>query len=89
MIVKFTAAFTALAIGYALKLTGYVPNEIQSLGTQNAIRLLMCIIPAVSMLLAYVVYRRKYKLSEGLMKKITAAISGHPEAIQDVDLNNL
>lgn len=89
LIVKFTAAFTALAIGYALKLTGYVPNEIQSLGTQNAIRLLMCIIPAVSMLLAYVVYRRKYKLSEGLMKKITAAISGHPEAIQDVDLNNL
>lgn len=89
LIVKFTAAFTALAIGFALNLTGYVPNEIQSLGTQNAIRVLMCVVPAVSMLLSYVVYKKKYKLSEELMEKITAAISGHPEAIQDVDLNNL
>ena len=36
---------------------------------------LMCVIPAVGMLLAYVVYRRKYKLNDAYMKKVVSAIS--------------
>ena len=75
LIVKLTAAFTSLSIGFALDLTGYVPNQIQSLATQNSIRVLMCVIPAVGMLLAYVVYRRKYKLNDAYMKKVVSAIS--------------
>lgn len=31
LIVKLTAAFTSLAIGFVLELTGYVPNAVQSL----------------------------------------------------------
>ena len=75
LIVKLTAAFTSLSIGFALDLTGYVPNQIQSLATQNSIRVLMCVIPAVGMLLAYVVYHRKYKLNDAYMKKVLSAIS--------------
>ena len=75
LIVKLTAAFTSLSIGFALDLTGYVPNQIQSLATQNSIRVLMCVIPAVGMLLAYVVYHRKYKLNDAYMKKVVSAIS--------------
>ena len=75
LIVKLTAAFTSLSIGFALDLTGYVPNQIQSLATQNSIRVLMCVIPAVGMLLAYVVYRRKYKLNDAYMKKVVSANS--------------
>ena len=76
LIVKFTSALTSLAIGFALELTGYVPNAVQSLGTQNSIRVLMCIIPAVGMLFAYVVYKKKYKLSDELMEWVTAYITG-------------
>lgn len=83
LIVKFTAAFTAISIGAALDLTGYIPNAVQSLGTQNAIRLLMCIVPAVSMLLAYVVYKKKYKLNDAFMKKISAVISGDAESEEE------
>lgn len=75
LIVKFTAALTALSIGFALDLTGYVPNAVQTLGTQNAIRVLMCVIPAVGMLLAYVVYKKKYKLNDELMETVIAEIS--------------
>ena len=76
LIVKLTAAFT-------LDLTGYVPNQIQSLATQNSMRFLMCIVPAVSMLLAYVIYRRKYKLNDAYMKTIVAAISGNAQKASD------
>lgn len=75
LIVKFTSALTALGIGFALDLTGYVPGQVQSLLTMNFIRLLMCIIPAVSMLLAYVVYKKKYKLDDSSMKKINKVLA--------------
>ncbi len=78
LIVKFTAALTSLSIGFALDLTGYNPGIVQSALTQNSIRLLMCIIPAVCMLIAYFVYRKGYKLNDEFMKKIVATISHKP-----------
>ena len=82
LIVKFTSALTSLAIGFALELTGYVPNAVQSIGTQNSIRVLMCVIPAVGMLLAYVVYKKKYKLNDELMEWVAAYITGNVEAVE-------
>ena len=73
---KFTSALTSLSIGYALGLTGYIPNAVQSLSTKNSIRILMCIVPALVMLLAYVIYKTKYKLNSDFMKKILSSISG-------------
>lgn len=70
LIVKFTAALTSLSIGFVLELTGYVPNAVQSLGTQNSIRILMCLIPAIGVVLAYVVYKKKYKLDDAFMKTV-------------------
>ena len=75
LIVKFTSALTALGIGFALQLTGYVPGAVQSDLTLNFIRLLMCIIPAISMLCAYVVYKKKYKLTDSSMVKINKVLA--------------
>ena len=75
LIVKLTSAFTALGIGAALDLTGYIPNTVQSMLTQNSIRVCMCVIPAVGMLCAYFVYRYKYKLNDEYMRKVTTAIN--------------
>ena len=76
LIVKLTAAFTALAIGFVLELTGYVPNAVQSLATQNSIRVLMCVVPTIGVILAYVVYKSKYKLNDAFMKKVVAKLNG-------------
>lgn len=80
LIVKFTAAFTSLSIGFVLELTGYVPNAVQSFATQNSIRILMCVVPAVGIILAYVVFKKKYKLNDEFMKKIVEKISGSADA---------
>ena len=74
--VKFTSALTALSIGYVLELTDYVPNTVQSLATQNSIRVLMCLVPIIGIGLAYVVFHKRYKLDEAFMKKVVAKITG-------------
>ena len=71
-----TKSFTSLAIGFVLELTGYVPNAVQSLSTQNSIRVLMCIVPTIGVILAYIVYKNKYKLSDEFMKKVISKITG-------------
>ena len=76
LIVKFTAALTSLSIGFVLSLTGYVPNAVQSLATQNSIRVLMCVVPSLGVVFAYVVYKFKYKLNDEFMKKVVDKISG-------------
>ncbi len=76
LIVKFTAALTSLSIGFVLSMTGYVPNVVQSLATQNSIRVLMCVVPSLGVVFAYVVYKFKYKLNDEFMKKVVGKISG-------------
>ena len=75
MIVKLTAAFTSLAIGFVLELTGYIPNAVQSLATQNSIRVLMCVVPTIGVILAYIVFKKKYKLDDEFMKKVVEKIN--------------
>lgn len=75
LIVKFTAALTSLFIGFALQQTGYIPNSPdQSMLTMNSIRVLMCAVPALSMLTAYVIYKKAYKLSDSFMKQVIETI---------------
>ena len=76
LIVKFTAALTSLSIGFVLSMTGYVPNVVQSLATQNSIRVLMCVVPSLGVVFAYDVYKFKYKLNDEFMKKVVDKISG-------------
>lgn len=83
LIVKFTAALTSLFIGFALEQTGYIPdaNAVQSALTLNSIRFLMCAIPAVSMLIAYVIYKKFYKLNDSFMKNVIATIEERRQKI--------
>ena len=84
LIVKFTAALTALGIGAALGSTQYIPGQEQSIATVASISTLMCIVPAVCMLIAYVVYRKKYKLNDGMMKKVINTIGARREGKIDM-----
>lgn len=62
---------------YLMSLTMVNTNweqEIQSALTLNSIRFLMCAIPAVSMLVAYVVYKKAYHLDDSFMKKVIQTI---------------
>lgn len=36
----------------------------------------MCIVPTIGVILAYVVYKSKYKLNDAFMKKVVAKLNG-------------
>ncbi len=84
LIVKFTAALTALGIGAALGSTKYVPGQEQSFATVASISALMCIVPAICMLIAYVVYKKKYKLHDNMLKRIINTITARREGKIDM-----
>ena len=79
LIVKVTAALTALGIGVVLNGTQYVPGQKQSFTTVAFISSLMCIVPAICMIIAYIVYRMKYKLNDSMMKRIINTITARRE----------
>ena len=60
---------------FITELTGYVPNAVQSLATQNSIRVLMCVVPTIGVILAYIVFKKKYKLDDEFMKKVVEKIN--------------
>ena len=39
----------------------------------------MCIVPAICMIIAYIVYRMKYKLNDSMMKRIVNTITARRE----------
>ena len=39
----------------------------------------MCIVPAICMIIAYIVYRMKYKLNDSMMKRIINTITARRE----------
>lgn len=70
LLVKFMSAFSALLVGFILDLTGYIPNQIQGPDTIITLRLLVSIFPIFFIILGYIVYKRKYILTQEYMDKI-------------------
>lgn len=79
LIVKFTAALTAMAIGAALGAANYTPGVVQPLNIRMSISVLMCIVPAVCMIIAFVVFACKYKLNESTMKVVINTMTARRE----------
>lgn len=75
MLVKFASAIGALFTGFALDLTGYVPNAVQSVATLNGIRLIMIGIPIVFVMISFLIFKKRYKLTAVKMKEVMSAIS--------------
>ena len=85
LLVKFTSAMGALCTGFALDVTGYIPNMVQSSATLNGIRFLMVGLPAVFVVISYVIYKTKFKLTGAYFEEIRIALSSrkHVAAIEN------
>lgn len=74
LLVKITAAFSTLIGGFMLSATGYVANAQQSATTLNGMRFVMCVLPAIFIVISFVVYKKFYKLEgqyfEDIMHKL-------------------
>ncbi|EOH94405.1 melibiose:sodium transporter MelB [Enterococcus pallens] len=63
LMIKFSSAIGALLTGFALDLTGYVPNAVQSPATLMGIRIVMIVLPIGFTLISYLIYKKFFKLS--------------------------
>lgn len=75
LLTKFTGALGALLVGFVLDLTGYVPNAVQGAETIFVLRLIMCIIPMIFIAVSYMIYKKKYILTQEYMAKIYCHLS--------------
>lgn len=63
LLVKFSSAVGALFTGFALDVTGYIPDAVQSAATLNGIRVIMIGLPIIFVLLSFFIYKKYYKLN--------------------------
>lgn len=70
LLVKFTSALTTMLTGWALTMTGYVPNQVQSASTMMGIRVVAIIGPIIMALLSMVVYLKYLKLDQNYVSRI-------------------
>ncbi len=70
LLTKFTSAFGALLVGFLLDLTGYIPNAVQGPETILVLRILMCVAPILFIIISYLIYSKKYILTQEYMAKI-------------------
>lgn len=70
LLTKFTGALGALLVGFVLDLTGYVPNAIQGIETIIVLRSIMCVFPIIFIIISYIIYKKKYLLTQEYMAKI-------------------
>lgn len=78
-VVKFAGAFSGFLSGIGLTIIGYKANVEQSVLTENGMRVIMFLIPAVLSALCYVIYRKGYKLTPEVNAKIKAELAARKE----------
>ena len=80
-LVKFATALTAIIAGPGLQIFGYNSTlKAQSQSTLNGIQFLMFAVPPVLMLIALIVYLKKYKLNGEYYKNILLELKTRHEA---------
>ncbi len=62
-VVKFAGAFSGFLSGWGLTLIGYVANQEQTAFTENGMRIIMFLIPAILSACCFLFYQKGYKLT--------------------------
>ena len=63
MLVKFAGALSGFIIGLGLTISGYVPNEVQSVDTIWGLKIVMLLLPVLFVLSSGLIYMKFYKLN--------------------------
>lgn len=71
LLVKTASAFAGWFIGVGLTICGFVENVQQTETTLTGMRILMCVVPSVITVLAFIIYARGYKLDGSFLEDIS------------------
>ena len=83
LLVKFSSAMGSLFTGFALDLTGYVPNAVQSTATKNGITIVMILLPVVCACMSLLVYKKFFKLDGIYYDKIMSVLETRKSSAPD------
>ena len=78
-VVKFAGAFSGFVSGIGLTLIGYKANVEQTIATENGMRMIMFLIPAILSALCYVIYKKGYKLTPEFYSKMKNELHNRKE----------
>ncbi|MEB7464001.1 melibiose:sodium transporter MelB [Mammaliicoccus sciuri] len=74
-LMKLAMAVAALLTGWSLDIFGYQPGQIQSDYTKNGLRFLMIVLPIISVIISYIIYRFSYNLKGDYLKDIVVVLN--------------
>lgn len=86
LLVKFASAMGALFTGFALDATGYVAGGVQTMMTQNGMRIIMIAFPIVLVIISYIIYKKYYKLNGDYYQRIMNIIALRKEENQEINI---
>ena len=78
-VVKFAGAFSGFVSGIGLTIIGYKANIEQSAFTENGMRIIMFLIPAILSALCFLIYIKGYKLTPDFYKEVRETIDAKRE----------
>lgn len=84
LLVKFASAMGALFTGFALDATGYVAGAVQSVATQNGMRIIMIALPIVLVIISYIIYKKYYKLNGEYYQRIMNIVALRKSENQEI-----
>ncbi|MFC3039350.1 glycoside-pentoside-hexuronide (GPH):cation symporter [Virgibacillus xinjiangensis] len=67
---KLSQAVAGFVGGIGLSLIGYVPNAEQTPGTLTGIEVLMVLVPAISCIICFIIFKYGYKLNDKMFEQI-------------------
>ncbi|MDE6024516.1 MAG: melibiose:sodium transporter MelB [Lachnospiraceae bacterium] len=73
-VVKFAGAFSGFLSGIGLSLIGYEANQQQTVMTENGMRIIMFLIPAILSALCFLIYIKGYKLTPDFYREVRETI---------------
>ncbi|PWZ98578.1 melibiose:sodium transporter MelB, partial [Staphylococcus pseudintermedius] len=59
---KTSQAISALIVGLGLSILGFVPNETQSIATQNGLRIMVIVAPIILVFISALLYHKAFHL---------------------------
>ncbi len=75
LLVKFTSALTTMLTGWALTMTGYVPDAVQSASTMMGIRMVALVGPVICAIISMVIYLKYLKLDQNYVSRIVRILT--------------
>lgn len=84
---KTSQAISALIVGLGLSILGFVPNETQSIATQNGLRIMVIVAPIILVFISALLYHKAFHLKGDYLRDIERTLTFKRQREQQLNSN--